>query len=37
MKSNQMKQYGSLMKADSELTARLGTDGLELGLELQLK
>ena len=37
MTSNQMKKYGSLMKADSALTARLNTDGLKLGLELQLK
>ena len=37
MKSNQMKRYGSLMKADSALTARLDMDGLKLGLELQLK
>jgi len=37
MTSNQMKKYGSLMKADSELTARLGMGGLKLGLELRLK
>ena len=33
----QMRKYGSLMKADLALTARLGIDGLKLRLELQLK
>ena len=32
-----MKNYGSLMKVDLALTARLGTDGLKLESELQLK